>query len=111
MASATHVLERKLKRKEGSRPPIGNLDPSTKVVGILHGYRQPQLRGWSCQPTTPAPPQRPPVPTEDAGNLGGGTDVADWQLQPSNQSGTLTRSPRSIRGLGQPIGLDPSFPF
>ncbi|PKI26335.1 hypothetical protein CRG98_048976, partial [Punica granatum] len=36
--------KRKSKRDEGSGPPIGNLDPSTKVAGAHRGHRRPRWR-------------------------------------------------------------------
>ncbi|PKI55774.1 hypothetical protein CRG98_023828 [Punica granatum] len=54
--------------------------------------------------------RRPPILTEVVDDLDGGVGIADWQLQPANRSGTSTRSPRSIRGLGPPPPLRSSVP-
>ncbi|PKI51448.1 hypothetical protein CRG98_028159 [Punica granatum] len=59
-------------------PPIGDPNPSTEVIDILRGYRQPRH-----QSTTPAPPQRSPVPTEVTGGLNGGVGVANGRPRPS----------------------------
>ncbi|PKI41274.1 hypothetical protein CRG98_038336 [Punica granatum] len=81
MWEETRESDIKSKGKEGSGPPIGDLDPYTESPASSVGIGVPgQFVGWGHQSTNPAPPQRQPVPTEDADNLGGGVGVANWRL-------------------------------
>ncbi|PKI64098.1 hypothetical protein CRG98_015542 [Punica granatum] len=106
MKDLGEVLQRKLKRKEGSGLPIGSPNPestwnlrlnpvdsrlgssisdpdlSTEVASGLCGYQRPRWRGQGRRLAAPTPPLRSPTSSVGTGDLGRGVGVTDWQPRP-----------------------------
>ncbi|OWM70790.1 hypothetical protein CDL15_Pgr014463 [Punica granatum] len=61
------------------------------------------MSGRGLQSATPTLLPRSSAISVGTDDLGGGVAVVDWRPQLPNRSGALSRSSRSIRGLGPPI--------
>ncbi|OWM69986.1 hypothetical protein CDL15_Pgr025835 [Punica granatum] len=97
------IPERKSKRKEGSRLPIGDPDSSTEVAGTHRGLREPQWRGRGRQLEALILDQ-PRIPNRRS--------LVDSGSRPPSRWYPPWVPATSTDGSGSPIGCpDPSFPF